>query len=115
MSFLFLILGPKNFMIISVNAKIINKILFGLKILKISNDKVTVAETNFSCAGFEILSDKEKLKLSETVQDLCTFLNQFAMLPEVKNTLRLYLLKNSVQNTESDYWGEFQLYFYKQW
>ena len=90
-------------MIISVNAKIINKILFGLKILKISNDKVTVAETNVSCAGFEILSDKEKLKLSETVQDLCTFLNQFAMLHEVKNTLRLYLLKNSVQNTESDY------------
>ena len=56
--------------------------------------------------------DKERSKLSETAQDLFSFLNQFAELLKVESTLRLYLVEDPVQNIECDYCSVFQLYFY---
>ena len=74
-----------------------------------SNNKITVVKTNFSCAAFENLSDKERSKLSETTQDLFSFLNQFTMLHKVKSAMRL--VEDPVQNIESNYWGVFNFTF----
>ena len=45
--------------------KVINKILFGFQKLKLSNNRITVPETNFLCAAFGNLTDKENLRLNE--------------------------------------------------
>ena len=98
--------------IVSENdSKIISKTLFGLEIFEMSNDKILVVEINFSGTAFENLPDKARSKLSETAQDLFNILNQFAMLHKVKSKIKSYLVKNPVQNIESDYCGVFQLYF----
>ena len=68
-----------------------------------SYNKIRLVETNFSFTAFGNLSDKEKLNVSETAQTLFSFFNQFAMLHKVKNTMKLHLVKDPVQNIESDY------------
>ena len=102
MQYFFLILWywDRKTCIISNDKKVISKILLGLdKFQKftISNDKITVVKTNFSCAAFKNLSDKKRSKLSDS------FLNQFAMLHKVKSAMRL--VEDPVQNKESNYWG----------
>ena len=76
-----------------------------------SNDKISYFETNFSRAAFKNLSDQERSKLSETAQDVISFLNQFAMLHKVKSKVRLWLVEDPVQNIESDCYRVFQIYF----
>ena len=55
----------------------------------------------------------ESLKLIEADHDLFSLLNEYiGMLYKDRSTTRLYLVKNPVQNLESDYCGVIQLYFY---
>ena len=55
----------------------------------------------------------ESLKHSEADHDLFSLLNKYiGMLYKDRSTTRLYLVKNPVQNLESDYCGVIQLYFY---
>ena len=79
---------------------------------KVSRGIRSIAKTHFSHVSFENLSDKERLKLSGTAQDLISFLNRFSMLQKVKSITRLCLAKYHVQNTERDYCSVFQLCFY---
>lgn len=79
------------------NSKIFYKMLFGLeKFWWMSDDKITAVELRFSCAAFENLSGKKRLKLSENTQGLLSFLNQFALsinlLCKVKSAMTLWLI-----------------------
>ena len=65
-----------------------------------SDDKIIAVELRFSCAAFENLSGKKRLKLSETTQGLLSFLNQFALsinlLCKVKSAMTLWLILSRI-------------------
>ena len=69
-------------------------------------------DDKIACTAFKNLSDKERLKLGQTAQDLFSFLNQFVVLHKVKSITRLYLVQDPAQNIESDCCSVFQILFY---
>ena len=63
--------------IIQDDKKIIDKILFRLEEFKQANNKLTLAETNFSRAEYEKIAKNELGKLSIAARDLFHFFNEF--------------------------------------
>lgn len=68
----FRMFGLENFINADDNRKS-NKILSGPVKLKLSDNRITLVETNFSHGAFKHLIDNEKLKLIETPQNLFSF------------------------------------------
>ena len=89
------------------------KVLFGREKLTQTDSKLTVVQTNFSCPTYERLKKPEEKRLSETARDLFHFTIKDGKFHNFKNPVKLYLLKDPIQNTESDFCGVFQLHFYK--
>lgn len=106
----FRMFGLKNFINADDNRKS-NKILSGPVELKLSDD--TLVETNFSHAAFKHLIVKEKLKLIETPQNLLlSFFKLKCYIHKVRNSMKLYLFEDLIQNIKSDCDDVFQLCFY---
>ena len=78
-----------------------------------TDSKLTFAQTKFSCPTYERLKMPEEKRLSETARYLFHFTIKFGKFYNFKNTVKLYLLKGPIQNTESDFYGVFQLHFYE--
>ena len=72
-------------------------------------NKITMAETNFSCGVFKNLTDKETSKISETVQDLFSFVYQFTKFHKIRNNRKVYLAEASAQSIGTDYCGFFEI------
>ena len=70
-----------------------NKILNQLKQFKLTDDKLTIVQKNFSGSSYESLNNKEKSKLSDTAKDLFHFISQFPSYHNVKDNVQMDLLE----------------------
>ena len=102
------LLGLKDFIMQDDKNKI-NKILFGLQKLKLTDRKFTLAKTTFSQLNFKRLAEKELGKLSKTARDVFHFIERYTL----NDNVHVYILKSQIQQIEADTCGVLQLYFFK--
>ena len=78
-----------------------------------TDNKVTIVKINFSRLVYNAPGDKELVKSSDTVENLFHFIDGFGKAHTLPGDVEVNLLKDLIQNIESDHCGIFQLYFYE--
>ena len=87
--------GLKNF-IIQDDKKITKKAIRGIEKIERKDNKLTLVKLRFSVKNFRDLKDNEKLLLSETVQDLFHFTENFDRYKDQANQ-NMWMLNNPIQ------------------
>ena len=86
----------ENFLI-EDDQTIINKILFVLEKMKLTNNKLTLVRTTFSYPGFKNLIGKELNRFSPVAKDFFHFIDEFAKLNNIKSKVAIHMLKDQIQ------------------
>ena len=104
--------GFKEF-IIDNDFNIIDKLLYNVNRFNKNDEKINLINLKVSEYEYDRIKRKGFLsKLSDTAKDLIHLLSEFLKYHNVKEMI-LYAVNNQLQETASDTWGTFQIYFYK--
>ena len=113
--FLFDSLGSDGFKIFVVNKQesIINDLFYNFKRCELkSSSKLKLCSMKFCVNTWKKLSQKTKIQLTETAQNLFHLMEQFAKLKK-SQCMNIIISENNVQNMLKPDCGTFELYFYK--
>ena len=103
--------GLKNF-IVKDGEKILKNVLKGIENLKEDKTEINLGNVNFSINSYNKLSEDEKNSLSDTANGFLHFMESFAQY-ENQKLIHLWLLEDPIQDINTNTWGSFQTYFYK--
>ena len=74
---------------------------------------ISLIAKKFYTLNYERLNKKELLFLNKTAKDLFYFINEFGKVHNTREEIIVYFIDDQLQQTETDTYGIFQLYFYE--
>lgn len=102
------------FFIISNDKNALDKVLFNLRSFNEKDSKINLVTLRFSWSAYDKLKQEEGKKLlTNFTQNLFYLLSKFSKFNKIKNEVKLILVDDELQRIDSDTFGGFQLYLYK--
>ena len=103
--------GLKHF-IAQDDGEVIEKILFGAEEMTRTDKKITLCNMHFNLNACKNLSAEEIDALSDTAHNFFHFVQAFGNKLKLRNFVKIWMVKDRIQNLTSVTCGIFQLYFY---